>query len=176
MLRSSLTRNSLEMSFFHRPKIQLRGRSIHIKSLSSGAENLAKPSGASLATLLGVISPKMSTTMVTTMVEIDAPLSGSLSSWMNMTVPMEDVAMFTMLLPMSRVESSLSKSEASLRTSAARLSPRSASAFSLARFRDENAVSVAEKYAENVTRTTIISMLVRYSIVYVRPPEIQVRM
>ena len=95
--------------------------------------------------LLGVISPNMRTTTVTTMVETEAPLSWSLSSFMNITVPMDDTAMLTMLFPISRVDRSLSKSFARESTSPARLSPRSASALSRARLRDENAVSVAEK-------------------------------
>ena len=40
-----------------------------------GAENIAKASAQSLATLLGEISPKISTTTVITTVEIVAPTS-----------------------------------------------------------------------------------------------------
>ena len=40
-----------------------------------GAENIAKRSAQSFATLLGEISPKTSTTTVTTTVEIVAPAS-----------------------------------------------------------------------------------------------------
>ena len=161
MLRSPFTRKSLATSFFQSPKTQLRGISTHMNTRSSGAEKRAKLSGASLATLFGVISPKISTTTVTTTVDTEAPLSESFSSLINVTVPMDDAAMLTMLLPMSRVESSLSKSETSFSTSAERLSPLSASAFRRARLSDENAVSVAEKYAENSTRTAIMTMLVR---------------
>jgi hypothetical protein len=43
------------------------------KTRSRGAENMAKDSAFSLARLLGEISPKMSTTAVSTMVDTRGP-------------------------------------------------------------------------------------------------------
>ena len=57
--------------------------------------------------LLGEISPKISTTTVTTTVETVAPMS-SPNSLTNISVPREAARMFTMLLPISIVEMSLS--------------------------------------------------------------------
>ena len=82
------------------------GVSTWISRLIKGALNMANLSGKSLATLLGVISPKISTTTVTTTVERVAPMSPY--SFTNSRVAMEDTAMFTMLLPIKIVEISLS--------------------------------------------------------------------
>ena len=109
----------------------------------SGAENMANASGLSFARLLGVISPKISTTTVITTVETVAPMSPYRLT--NRTVPMDAEAMLTMLLPIRMVESSRSYRSESRQASAARRLPFSASALSLVLFSDENAVSVAEK-------------------------------
>ena len=106
--------------------------------------------------LLGVISPKMSTTTVSTMVDTVAPLSPSI--WTNSTVAIEVAAMFTMLLPMRIVERSRSYFSASVRASAALLLPSSAIDLSLVLLHVENAVSVAEKYADMVMRKTRITI------------------
>ncbi len=66
-----------------------------------------RSSGISLARLLGVTSPKISTTTVSTIVDTVAPRSAP-SILVKMMVPMEAAAMFTILLPMRMVESSLS--------------------------------------------------------------------
>ena len=122
-------------------------------------------SGISLARLLGVTSPKISTTMVSTMVDIVAPRSAP-SARVNRMVPMEAAAMFTMLLPMRMVESSLSCFSAMASTRAAEASPSSARLFSRIWFREENAVSDAEKKAEQATRNTsaMISVILPSSI------------
>ena len=156
-------RMSLESRRFHMLKMKFSGVSIHMNTLSSGAEKRAKLSGASLAMLLGEISPKMRTTTVMTAVATEAPAS-SPRCRMKSTVPMEERAMFTMLLPMSSVESSLSYCPARRSTSAARLSPRSASALTRARLRVEKAVSVAEKYAEKMTSTAMNIIVAKSSI------------
>ena len=64
-----------EMSFFHWEKRKFSGVSTQIHRRIKGALTMAKRSGASFATLLGVISPKIRTTTVTTTVEIVAPMS-----------------------------------------------------------------------------------------------------
>ena len=67
---------------------------------------------------------------------------------------MEAAAMFTMLLPMRMEERSLSYFSAIARTRAAEVSPSSARLFRRIWFREENAVSEAEKNAENAIRIT----------------------
>ena len=71
---------------------------------------------------------KISTTMVNTMVETVAPRSAP-SILVKMMVPMEAAAMFTILLPMRMVESSLSYFSAIASTRAAEASPSSARLF-----------------------------------------------
>ena len=78
-----------------------------MNSRSRGAENMAKASGDSLARLLGEISPKMSTTTVSTMVDTAGPLAWPMSL-MNSRVDRVAATLLTMLLPMRMVESSLS--------------------------------------------------------------------
>ena len=72
---SPLTLNTLDSRRFQRVKRKFTGVSSHMKARMMGAENMAKRSGLSLARLLGEISPKISTTTVTTAVEIVAPIS-----------------------------------------------------------------------------------------------------
>ena len=67
---------------------------------------------------------------------------------------MEAAAMFTMLLPMRIVESNLSYFSAMASTRAAEASPSSARLFRRIWFREENAVSDAEKKAEKATKIT----------------------
>ena len=76
------------------------------------------------------------------------------SIWVNRMVPMEAAAMLTILLPMRMVESSLSYFSDMASTLAADVSPSSARLFRRIWFREENAVSEAEKKAENATRIT----------------------
>ena len=90
ILESSLVFSSLEINFFHWEKMKLMGVSTWISRLIRGALNMANFSGKSLATLLGVISPKISTTTVTTTVERVAPMSPY--SFTNSRVAMEDTA------------------------------------------------------------------------------------
>ena len=66
----------------------------------------------------------------------------------------EAAAIFTMLLPMRMEERSLSYFSAIARTRAAEVSPSSARLFRRIWFREENAVSEAEKNAENAIRIT----------------------
>ena len=118
---------------------------------------MASCSGQLLAILFGDISPKISTTIVTTMVESVAPMSPYFM--VKSRVPTEAMAMFTMLLPIRTVEISLSYCSSSLQTSAAFLLPFSASVFSFVVFMAANAVSVAEKKLDSIRQTTI---MVRY--------------
>ena len=62
-----------ESSFFHMLKRKFSGVNTTMITRRIGAENIAKRSGNSLATLFGEISPKISTTIVITTVEIVAP-------------------------------------------------------------------------------------------------------
>ena len=99
--------NSLVSSFFHRPNRKFSGVSTAMNSRSRGAENMANASGDSLARLLGEISPKMSTTTVSTMVDTAGPSAWPMSL-MNSRVDRVAATLLTMLLPMRMVESSLS--------------------------------------------------------------------
>ena len=72
---SSFVLKKRETSFFHWEKRKFSGVSTQIQSRIKGALNMAKRSGVSFATLLGVISPKIKTTIVTTTVETVAPMS-----------------------------------------------------------------------------------------------------
>ena len=75
ILLSPFRRNTFASSFFQSENRKLSGVRTKRKTCRMGAENIAKRSAQSLATLLGEISPKTSTTTVTTMVEIVAPAS-----------------------------------------------------------------------------------------------------
>ena len=75
-----------------------------IRAWRKGAENMAKPSGNSLARLLGVTSPKISTTTVSTTVDTVGPEAPP-SSRVKNTVPTVVAVMLTMLLPIRMVES-----------------------------------------------------------------------
>ena len=108
-----------------------------------GAENMANRSGLSLARLLGVTSPKTSTTTVATAVATVAPPSPI--RWMNSSVQREERAMLTMLLPMRMEVSILSYCSDREQAKVALLSPFSARTRRRVRFREEKAVSVAEK-------------------------------
>ena len=65
---------------------------------------MANCSGDSLAILFGETSPKISTTIVVTTVDILAPAS-SPRSFTNMTVASDALAMLTMLFPIRIVDS-----------------------------------------------------------------------
>ena len=75
ILLSELRRKTFASSFFQREKRAFSGVKIQIRICSIGAENMAHCSAQSLAMLFGEISPKISTTTVTTTVEIEAPIS-----------------------------------------------------------------------------------------------------
>ena len=70
-----LVRKTFASSFFQREKTALSGVKTQMRTCRIGAENMAQVSAQSLAMLLGEISPKISTTTVTTTVEIVAPAS-----------------------------------------------------------------------------------------------------
>ena len=115
-------------SFFHWVNSQVSGVIRASRSTRKGETAVATFSGISLARLLGVTSPKISTMIVSTMVDTVAPRSAP-SIWVNRMVPMEAAAMFTILLPMRMVESSLSYCSAMFSTRAAEESPSSARLF-----------------------------------------------
>ena len=75
ILLSELRRKTFASSFFQREKTALSGVKTQMRTCRIGAENMAQVSAQSLAMLLGEISPKISTTTVTTTVEIVAPAS-----------------------------------------------------------------------------------------------------
>ena len=136
--------NSREISFFHWVNRKFRGVSTTKKSFSRGREATAQDSGDSLAKLLGVTSPKIRMTTVSTAAEMAGPRSAP-ASLMNSTAPMVVAALLTMLFPIRMVDRSLSYWSAISRVLAARASPSSARLFSRIRFREVKAVSVAEK-------------------------------
>lgn len=143
MPSSPLARKTRLISFFHWLNRKFSGVKTTMNSLSRGWANMAKSSGRSLDMLLGVISPKTRMIMVRATVATVGPY------WWNhrvhSTVDTVVAVMLTMLLPMRMVDSSLSYSSASARVLAARRLPLSARVFRRMRFREVNAVSVAEK-------------------------------
>ena len=80
--------------------------------------------------------------------------------FMNITVPNDDAAMFTILFPINIVDINLSYLSDNSIARFAFLSPFSAIALSFVLFKDEKAVSVAEKYAEQISNITIITIYV----------------
>ena len=74
---------------------------------SRGVAIMAQPSGFSLARLLGETSPKIRITTVSTMADTVGPVTSSIRL-IKSTAPMVVATLLTMLLPISRVESSLS--------------------------------------------------------------------
>ena len=143
----------LELAPFERFNLEMARMNRIMSRFKKGETAVATVSGISFARLLGVTSPKIRTTMVSTKVDTVAPRSGS-SRRVNSTVPMDAAAMLTILLPMRMVESSLSYFSDMASTRAAAVSPSSARLFRRIWFREENAVSEAEKKAENATRIT----------------------
>ena len=133
----------LDRAFFSLAKHQTKGEKTFISTERALAENMAKLSEYSLATDLGITSPKMRTTTVITRVETPAPL-GPISP-VKSRVPMEAAAMLTMLLPMRMVEMALSNRSAIFSAREAFLFPSLASFFRRMRLTVENAVSEAEK-------------------------------
>ena len=75
ILLSPFSRNTRLSSFFHRANIAFSGVSTQMSTCRMGADSVAHFSAQSLAMLLGEISPKISTTTVTTTVEMVAPAS-----------------------------------------------------------------------------------------------------
>ena len=82
------------------------GVSRRMVKLKTGYTAKATSSGRSLAMLLGAISPNISTTTVITAVDTDTPCPPI--RFTNSTVASEADSMFTMLLPTSMPDSSLS--------------------------------------------------------------------
>ena len=128
MVSSSVLWTKCPRRRFHWLNSHVSGVNTSISRLSAGATAVATVSGISLARLLGVTSPKISTTTVSTMVDTVAPRSAP-SILVKMMVPIEAAAMFTILLPMRMVESSLSYFSAIASTRAAEASPSSARLF-----------------------------------------------
>ena len=75
ILLAPLRRNTRLSSFFHRENSQFSGSSTQMNTRRMGADSMVHRSAQSLAMLLGEISPKISTTTVTTTVEMVAPAS-----------------------------------------------------------------------------------------------------
>ena len=75
ILLAPLRRNTRLSSFFHRENSQFSGSSTQMSTRRMGADSMVHRSAQSLAMLLGEISPKISTTTVTTTVEMVAPAS-----------------------------------------------------------------------------------------------------
>ena len=132
---------------------QFTGFSTLIRKRMTGVTAMAMVSGASLARLLGEISPKISTRTVITAVETLTPaLPIQLT---NSMVPTDAKAMLTMLLPTRMVDSSSSYRSDRASVASARFFLGPLMLFSRARFREEKAVSVAEKKADKASRIKI---------------------
>ena len=116
------------------------------KTLSNGAENMAKLSGISFAILFGEISPKISIRIVITIVDTVTPELPS--NFVNKTVAKDAVAILTILtilIGIKIVDITESYFSESSKASFAFLFPLLAILFSLILFNEEYAVSVAEK-------------------------------
>lgn len=118
-----------------------------------GVINIANASGTSLARLFGVISPNINTNVVMTTVDNVMPKS-LLNHEMKRIVASEAAKMLTMLFPTKIVTRTFSKLSDNSSVFLARLLPFSIKCLSLIGLRDENAVSVAEKIADNKMSTT----------------------
>ena len=106
MLGTTSVLKITESSFFHCANIQFIGVRIILSRFITGAAKEAKVSGCSLARLFGVISPKVKTVTVVTIVEIVAPYCPY--RFINKTVATAVLAIFTRLFPTKIVESRLS--------------------------------------------------------------------
>ena len=95
-----------KINFFHKPNRKLSGRKRLTRKRSGYAETQANVSGRRLASTLGVISPKMSTTIVSTTVETVGPICSPISE-VKISVPILAEAILTMLSAISSVESTL---------------------------------------------------------------------
>lgn len=123
-----------------------------------GSANIANCSGISFAITFGVISPKISTTTVITMVESDTPAFPK--TRVKSTVAIEAAAIFTILLPIRIVDKIWSNFSENNNTFSAFLFPLEAILLSLIALKEENAVSVAEKNAENSVNAANIMMII----------------
>ena len=107
MVSFSPVSNRLARNFFHAPNRAFSGVKIVTNALSTGAKAMARVSGISFAMLLGVISPKVRTSRVMTIVETVGPYTPP-TRRVNSTVASEDAPMFTILFPIRMVLSRLS--------------------------------------------------------------------
>lgn len=103
------------------------------------------------ATIFGIVSPKMMTSTVVMTVESQVQLSPAMS--MTTTEAMDEVAMFTRLLPMSIAESESSNLSMTLSAILAPRFPPSAADSRRMRLAEEKHISDAEKKAERQMRT-----------------------
>ena len=104
-----------------------------------------------MALIFGMVSPNMITMTVTTTVDSHAyPLP---ISFMMMTDPMEDAAMFTRLFPVSIAPRASSKFSSMPKALAARLSPLSFRFSILILLQEEYDISAPEKKADRMTHT-----------------------
>ena len=176
---SELSFRIFATSSFHFVNMKFTGVITTINLSRNGAEAIAKPSGISLAMLFGVISPKTSTTTVMTTVAIVAPYEPKIFT--NRIVAIDVIAMLTILLPTSIVVSSLSYFSESFSTRSALRLPSPAIFLSRILLTEVKAVSVAEKYAENITSTImmstflIMSSLIKYDPLLSPAPAMYIR-
>ena len=112
--------------------------------------------------LLGITSPKISTMTVVAIVDTSEPYFSPTSDIASI-VAIDEHAIFTMLLPMSMVVSALSYFSRMFRVRSAARFPVSAMCLRRILFALLRAVSVAEKYAEQIIRITIRIICINYS-------------
>ena len=105
---SFLNLKILSSNFRHCENIQVSGKKITSSTNSTPLNARANPSGCSLAIVLGVISPNMSTASVITAVDTVTACELSDMSDTKNNVASDDATMFTMLFPISIVVISLS--------------------------------------------------------------------
>ena len=125
--------------------------------------------GASLfafffATIFGMVSPKIMTSTV--VITVESQVQCSPKSSMTTTEAIDEVAMFTRLLPMSMAERESSNLSMTFRATLAPFEPFSAADSSLSRLAEEKHISEAEKKAEKQIRTMYAAM---YALTSPRP-------
>ena len=109
-----------------------------------------------LAMILGMVSPKIITAMVSTTVDTHVQLSPM--SFTTMREPSEEVAMFTRLLPTRMADRVLSNFSMIRRASLALEDPDSAAFSSRSLLAEEKVISDAEKKADRATQMTMATI------------------
>ncbi len=132
---------------------QTRGKSRIVRMRTGTATPSAWRVAFSLATIFGMVSPKMMIVRVMAAVAIQTFLSLPVSA-ITRTEPRDEAAMFTRLLPMRIAERALSKDSVIFSAMPARLEPSSRRRSRRSVLQEESAISDPEKNAERITQST----------------------